>query len=141
MAKSGPIILVDDDRDDQEILEEVFKEIGAPNKRIFFSDCQKAFDYLKTTIDQPLIIFCDINLPRFNGLEFKKSIDEDPQLRRKSIPFVFLSTAVDQRSINTAYKEMSLQGFFKKENTLDELKKTLSMILEYWRTCKHPNSD
>jgi CheY-like chemotaxis protein len=141
MVRQGPIVLVDDDRDDQEFVEETLCAMGVENKRIYFFNCHEAFTYLKTTKDQPLLILCDINIPGQNGLEFKKNIDEDPVLRRKSIPFVFLSTAVDQRSVDYAYKEMTVQGFFKKENTLAGLQNTLSLILSYWTTCRHPNSD
>ena len=140
MAKTGPIIIVDDDRDDQEIMEAVLTELGIENSRIYFIDCPNAFTYLKTTSDQPFIILCDINLPKTNGLEFKKNIDEDDELRARSIPFVFFSTAVDKKSIDTAYKEMTVQGFFKKENTLSEQKKALSLIIGYWKLCKHPNN-
>jgi CheY-like chemotaxis protein len=139
MARTGPIVIVDDDKDDQEIMEEALKEMNVENGRIYFLDCQRAFDYLKTTRDSPIIILCDINIPGLNGLEFKRRIDDDQQLRSKSIPFVFFSTAVDKHSINTAYKEMTVQGFFKKQNTMMELKKTLGLIINYWRECRHPN--
>ena len=141
MARSGPIILVDDDREDQELVEEVLTEMQVENKRIYFFDCLKAFDYLKTTTDKPFLILCDINLPGVNGLEFKMKIDNDSQLRAKSIPFVFFSTAVDQKSVDKSYKEMTVQGFFKKENTMAGLRNSLSLILEYWAVCKHPNSE
>ena len=36
MARSGPIILVDDDREDQELVEEVLTEMQVENKRIYF---------------------------------------------------------------------------------------------------------
>lgn len=141
MARSGPIIIVDDDEDDQEIINDVLNEIGSTNKRIFFKSCDPALLYLRTTTDQPFIILCDINLPKQNGLDFKREIDEDDFLRRKSIPFIFFSTAIDQRSVDTAYKEMTVQGFFKKQGSMNELKKTLSVIIDYWMKCRHPNSE
>ena len=141
MAVSGSIILIDDDRDDQDFVEEVLKEMQVENSRIYFFDCVKAFDYLKTTADSPFLILCDINLPGMNGLEFKIRIDADPQLRAKSIPFIFFSTAVDQKSVDKSYKEMTVQGFFKKENTMNGIKNSLSVILNYWKICKHPNSE
>ena len=140
MAKSGPVILIDDDKDDQEVLESVLTEMQVKNTRHYFSNCREAFTYLKTTAEKPFIILCDVNIPGQNGLDFKMSIDEDHELRAKSIPFVFFSTAVDQPSVNKAYKEMTVQGFFKKENTFDQLIKTLTLIFDYWNLCKHPNS-
>src|SRR5687768_5619094 len=105
MAKEGPILIIDDDTDDHETLEEIFRELNVENKLLSFTRPTEAFLYLKTTEDKPFIIFCDVNLPEQNGVEFKRQIDGDPELRRKSIPFVFYSTSVDQRSVNIAYTE------------------------------------
>ena len=69
----------------------------------------------------------------------KVRIDQDPQLRQKSIPFVFYSTGVDQRAINEAYTKMTVQGFFQKSNSYQEIKKTIKMVIDYWMECKHPN--
>ena len=140
MNKNGPIIIIEDDIDDQMILKEVFNKLKYPNKLVFFDRALKAFDFLKSTSQQPFLILSDVNLPAQNGIEFKRQIDEDRQLREKSIPFVFYSTAVDKNSVNTAYQELTVQGFFKKKNKYEELKKDLKLIVDYWTTCKHPNS-
>src|SRR5687768_2818899 len=93
--KSGPIILVEDDADDEDIFEEVLKELKVYNKIVWFINAKDAMEYLKATSEQPFIIFCDINLPGLSGIEMKRKIDADKELRRKSIPFVFYSTAAD----------------------------------------------
>ena len=36
MNKSGPIIIIEDDVDDQDILTDIFKELNYSNKLIFF---------------------------------------------------------------------------------------------------------
>jgi CheY-like chemotaxis protein len=141
MSKKGPIILVDDDLDDKELFEDTLKEIGVPNELVHFTNAQKAFEYLKTTKDQPFLIFSDVNLPVVRGLDFKRNIDADPQLRKKSIPFVFYSTSVDQRSVNEAYTEMTVQGFFQKGNSLAGLKRDLKLVIDYWMFCRHPNAE
>jgi response regulator RpfG family c-di-GMP phosphodiesterase len=140
MSQAGPIILVDDDADDEEIVREVLGEIGVKNELIHFDKCSKAFQYLKTSTDNPFIILSDINIPAQSGIEFKRQIDDDPHLRAKSIPFVFLSTVVDKRAVDIAYKEMTVQGFFKKANSYDELKIILKLIMDYWKLCRHPNA-
>ena len=138
--KSGPIILVEDDADDEDIFEEVLKELKVYNKIVWFTNGKDTIEYLKTTSEQPFIIFSDINLPGLSGIEMKKRIDADKELRRKSIPFVFYSTAADQEMINEAYTKMTVQGFFKKGNSYEETKKMLRAILDYWKFCKHPNT-
>ena len=140
MSKKGPIILVDDDLDDKELFEDTLKEIGVTNELVHFTNAQHAFEYLKTTNEQPFLIFSDVNLPIVRGLDFKQSIDADPQLRKKSIPFVFYSTSVDQRSVNEAYTEMTVQGFFQKGNSLESLRRDLKLVVDYWMFCRHPNA-
>lgn len=140
MAKMGPIVIVEDDRDDEEILEEVLKELDMPNKIVWFTLCDSAFDYLKATTEQPFIILSDVNLPRQSGMDFKKRIDNDKGLRAKSIPFVFYSTSVDPNYVTEAYTQMTVQGYFSKGNSYEEIKRKIKLIMDYWKDCKHPNS-
>ena len=140
MAKSGPIIVLEDDADDKSIFEEILQDLEITNKLIWFTKTAETLEYLKTTSEQPFIIFSDINLPVQNGIDFKKELDNDEQLRKKSIPFVFYSTSVDQKTVNDAYTKMTVQGFFQKKNTYNELKETIRLIVAYWEECKHPNS-
>jgi len=140
MAKSGPIIVLEDDADDKSIFEEILQDLEITNKLIWFTKTAETLEYLKTTSEQPFIIFSDINLPVQNGIDFKKELDTDEQLRKKSIPFVFYSTSVDQKTVNDAYTKMTVQGFFKKGNSYDEMKTDIKVIFDYWKTCKHPNT-
>jgi CheY-like chemotaxis protein len=140
MAKSGPIVIVEDDIDDQEIITDALREMGSSNELVVFPKAAEAFKYLKTSSDQQFIIICDINMPGMNGLDFKKQVDDDTQLRQKSIPFIFYSTADNHDIVKQAYANMTVQGFFKKEQSFTELKKTLTLIIDYWKLCRHPNS-
>lgn len=140
MAEHGPIVIVEDDIDDQEIIEEVLKELKVDNKRIFFGLCEQALNYLKTTSDSPFIILCDINLPQLNGLDFKRMTDADPYLRQKSTPFIFFSTAATEPTVTEAFTKMAVQGFFQKKGSVEEIKKALTIIIEYWKLSKQPNS-
>jgi len=138
--KSGPIIIIDDDADDRAIFESALEELTINNKRLWFTNCKDAFDHLRKTDEQPFIIFCDVNIPELAGIEFKRQLDKDPSLRKKSIPFIFYSTSVDQATVNEAYTQMTVQGFFQKKNRYDEVKKDIKLILEYWQECRHPNA-
>ncbi len=140
MAKSGPIIIIEDDYDDQEIIGDTLKELEISNNILFFTNASEGFNYLKTTKEQPFLIICDINLPGINGLEFKNQIDNDRHLRQKSIPFVFLTTTANRDAVNKAFTEMTVQGFFEKTSSLSELKKMLNAIIQYWQISKNPNT-
>lgn len=73
----GPIVIIEDDPDDQEIYADALNAIGIPNEIRFFGGAQQALDYLNTTEEQPFIILSDINLPGMSGLELKKYIQDD----------------------------------------------------------------
>jgi CheY-like chemotaxis protein len=139
MPTSGPIIIVEDDFDDQEILKEVFEELGIPNILHFFSSCIKALDYLLTTLEKPFLILSDINLPVMSGIELKQRINSNDYLRKKSIPFIFLSTSPNTMVIEQAY-QMQVQGYFVKPTKLIDLKEMVQLIIEYWKTCRHPSA-
>src|SRR5215217_940413 len=99
MPKGGPIVIIEDDMDDQETLREAIKDAGVFNQLIFFDNGPDAFQYLKTTSQQPFLILSDVNLPKQNGIEFKAQIDSDRELREKSIPFIFYTTYVSQYAV------------------------------------------
>lgn len=137
MPKSGPIIIIEDDADDREILNEIFSELQIPNLIRFFNSCVIALDYLISTIERPFLIISDINLPAMTGLEFCRKIGENELLRVKTIPFVFLTTTNDPKVVKEAY-QMFIQGFFVKPTSMKELKDTIRMIVDYWKVSKLP---
>lgn len=139
MVKSGPIILVEDDIDDQEMIGKAIREAGVSNEIIYLNNGAEALEFLKTTTIQPFIILCDLNMPKINGIELKMRIDEDKELRKRSIPFVFFSTSTNKMAVTLAFTKMTVQGFFEKNENYQELVRTLKVILDYWRECKHPN--
>lgn len=138
MNKNGPIIIIEDDQDDQELMAEVFAELEYKNEILFFGDGELALDHLVNNKVEPFIVFSDINMPKLNGMELREKIHNNEDLRLKSIPYLFFSTSSEQEFIIDAYSK-SVQGFFVKPNNYTDLKKTLKTIIEYWKTCVSPN--
>jgi len=138
MNKNGPVIVIEDDEDDKELLEEIFKRLNYRNEIIFFPDGEEALAYIAREDVMPFLILSDINMPRISGLELKKKIHTDAQLQIKCIPYLFFTTAASKKSVIDAYS-MSAQGFFIKETTAKDLELTISTIMEYWRRCYSPN--
>jgi CheY-like chemotaxis protein len=137
MNKSGPIIIIEDDIDDQDILSEIFGELEYGNQVIFFGDSEKALQYLVDTEIEPFLVLSDINMPRLNGMELREKIHNNEDLRLKSIPYLFFSTSAEQKHVIDAYSR-SIQGFFVKPGNYDKLKKVIVKIVEYWQECESP---
>ncbi len=136
--KNGPIIVIEDDNDDQELLAEIFRKLNYPNQVIFFSDGEAALEHITTGRESPFLILSDINMPKLNGFELRQKLKTDSKLNNKCIPYLFFSTAVNQKSVIDAYSQ-SVQGFFVKPNSMAGLEKTIWTIMEYWRLCAAPN--
>ena len=139
MDKNGPVIIIEDDDDDQALFTEAFRSLGYPNPIIFFDNGQEALEYLNKPTTLPFIILSDINMPKLNGFELRAKLKTDAELSVKCIPYLFFSTALNQKAVIEAYS-MSVQGFFVKQSTMSELKQTLLVIMEYWKKCAAPNN-
>ena len=139
MNRSGPIIIMEDDVDDQEMLQEVFKKLNCANEVLFFPDGQQALDYLNNTDVVPFLILSDINMPKLNGFALRDKIRMDAELQVRCIPYLFFTTAASQKAVIDAYS-LSVQGFFIKQNTMAELEETIKVILDYWARCASPNN-
>jgi CheY-like chemotaxis protein len=140
MNRKGQIIIIEDDHDDQQILKEIFQELGVTNSLVFLEDGDAAYNYLMSMPEKPFLIICDINLPKVNGVELKQKIDTTDYLRRKAVPFVFLTTSDEEATVDDAYRVTNLQGYFKKASSMQEIKQRVKLILDYWTEAVHPKS-
>ena len=139
MNKEGPIVIIEDDPDDQFLLDVIFQKLGYTNRVIYFFDGQQALDYLDETNDVPFLILSDIDLPILDGFALREKLHNDARLKLKCIPYLFFSTAIDQRTVIDAYS-LSVQGFFIKPESITTLEETISTIIRYWKLCAAPNN-
>ena len=128
MNKGGPIIIIEDDLDDQEMLTEIFRDLDYKNETIFFGDGEAALVFLVDTEIEPFIIFSDINMPKLNGVELREKVHNNEDLRIKSIPYLFFTTTAEQKHVVDAYSK-SIQGFFVKPTKYTDLKRTIKIIV------------
>ena len=138
MNKIGPIVVIEDDVDDQEILDEIFKNLNYKNPVIYFTDSEEALQFLIDTKIKPFLILSDINMPKLTGFELRQKVHTNEDLNLKCIPYLFFTTTSAQKAIVDAYSQ-SVQGFFIKANSIDKLESTIKKIIEYWQECEAPN--
>jgi CheY-like chemotaxis protein len=137
-TKLGPILVVDDDEDDHDLLRSVCRELKICSSLRFFFKGQELIDYLTSNEQRPFLILYDINMPHINGLDLRELIWTDPDLRSKSIPFIFFSTAASPEQVERAFN-LTVQGFFLKGNTFEETVRKLKLVIDYWIESRHPN--
>jgi CheY-like chemotaxis protein len=137
MNKCGPIIIIEDNAADQELLSEIFEELNFGNKLIFFADSVLALAYLKETSIEPFLVISDIKMPKLNGMELREKVINNEDIKKKTIPYLFFSTNAEQRDVIDAYSS-SIQGFFVKPTAYEKLKSLIKIIVEYWQECESP---
>lgn len=135
--ENGPILYVGGDEDDRYLVTDALEEIGCTSKVINFDNGKALIDYLGSSKERPFIILCDLYLPQMTGLELKEVINRDDQLKRRTIPFIFLSESVNPKDVDDAYMSL-VQGFYVKSPTFEGLKEQLRAICDYWERATLP---
>lgn len=138
MPKSGPIIVIEDDEDDQLLMQETFKTLKYPNEVLFFHDGYKALEFIEKTDVKPFLIISDVNMPTINGFELRQKICNNAELSVRCIPYLFFTTGSNRQWVVDAYA-LSAQGFFIKPNSMEALERTIRNIVEYWQDCHAPS--
>ena len=132
MKMHRDILIIEDDEDDRDILQEIFRDLGYKNKLVFFSDSTEVVDYLRRPDIQPFIIISDINMPKLGGFELRNIILQEEILMDKDIPYIFISNAQDENSIKQANK-LSIQGFIQKGDDYNKYKEKIKNLVDYWK--------
>ena len=138
MLKDGPIIIIEDDKDDQYLLDGILKDIDCGNEVVFFEDADGALDYINREDVHPFLVLSDINMPKMNGFDLRERIFTNELLSEKCIPYLFFTTGADKKMVSKAYS-LSVQGFFQKPNSHALLEAMIKSIITYWKYCISPN--
>src|SRR4051812_36105239 len=108
MAKTGKIMLVEDDPHDVELTLTALAENRLTNEIVVVRDGAEALDYLYRRGDygsreatNPVVVLLDLKLPKVDGLEVLKRIKGDPDLR--TLPVVMLTSSREEQDIARSY--------------------------------------
>jgi PleD family two-component response regulator len=118
------VLLIDDDRDEQEDLLEAFKVAGIDCDCSWVSGPEKA--YLLLDQVKPDIIFLDLNMPKTNGLSCLHELKKNKKHRH--IPVILYSTAITD-DIRRKAMEAGALGCIRKGVSAIELAGEISYFL------------
>ena len=125
MQHSLLALLIDDDKDDQEIFLMALNAISPSVRCEFANDGIYALDELKNNGFRPNIIFIDINMPRMNGIQCLTEIKKVSKLQH--IPAYMYSTSYESAIVEECLR-IGATGFLKKAIRIEDLQKQLSQI-------------
>ena len=134
------ILLVEDDAVDAEMIIRSFQ--GAESKRTITvaRDGVEALGLLREQarehgLTQPYLIITDIHMPRMNGIEFLRSLRQDPRLRQ-SVAFVLTSSSCEADKL-AAYQQQ-VAGYVLKAGLTENLAALVELIKCYQEHVEFP---
>lgn len=137
MSAERPILLIEDNPDDEALTLRAFSKNGIKNPIIVAHDGVEATDYLFSTgmyqgrddTLMPALVLLDLKLPRMDGLEVLRRVRADAKIAL--LPVVVLTTSRELQDIHEAYR-LGANSYIRKPVNFDEFIKTVEQIGAYW---------
>ena len=131
------ILLVEDNPSDMELAMVALKRRQVNNKVFVVSDGEEALDFIlcrmkyegRSRKNAVKVIFLDLKLPKFDGLEVLKEIKSNPLT--KVIPIVVLTSSNEERDIMASYL-YGANSFVTKPVDFEQFITTIGRIGYYW---------
>ena len=136
-AEPRPILVVEDDPVDREMIELAFKRAAVENPIVTVSDGQEALDYLngegrfrdRREQDVPAVIVLDLDMPLMGGHEFLTLLKANPDFTL--IPVVVLTTSQFDQDLIQSYA-LGANSCITKPGDFEQLVEIARAICDYW---------
>lgn len=107
--EDGVILLVEDNRDDEDLTILALEKSKIKNKVVVARDGAEALDFLfaagrfvgRDAMELPQVVLLDLNLPKVPGLEVLRRVRADE--RTKMLPVVILTSSDEEKDKLTGY--------------------------------------
>lgn len=118
MTYLNPIVLAEDDDDDCMFFESAVQEMSAGLQLIRYADGMTLMSEIDN-VQNPGILFLDINMPKVNGLQCLVELRK--QTRYRDLPIIIFSTSASPDQIARLY-HAGANGFIVKPNDFNHWK-------------------
>jgi CheY-like chemotaxis protein len=141
-----PILVVEDNPIDQELISLAFKRAATESPVITVSDGREALSFLKgdgsgektRASEFPAVIILDLDMPGMDGFEFLRRLKAEASLAR--IPVVVLTTSRFDQDLSRSYA-LGASSCFTKPGDFEQLIKIAREVDSYWcRTDQIPGT-
>lgn len=139
MAMERPILLIEDNPDDEALTLRAFSKNQIGNPVVVARDGVEAIDYLAGTgshagrdlSTMPVLILLDLKLPRIDGLEVLRRIRAGEHTAM--LPVVVLTTSRETQDIEQAYR-LGANSYIRKPVDYERFIQAVGQIAVYWLT-------
>jgi len=124
-AYSLKILIVDDDTDDSLMLSEAIEKILPSYNFHFEGDGEDALEYIERQ-DAPDLLFLDVNMPKKNGIDCLKVINDLNLL--PDTPIIIYSTSNRENDIDQCYS-LGAMSYIVKPSSCKELTRLVKLAI------------
>lgn len=130
-----PILLVEDNPDDEALALRAFKKLNISNEVIVARDGVEALDYLlgaDPATERPLlpaVILLDLKLPRIDGLQVLQRIREND--RTRILPVVILTSSREEQDMVQGYN-LGANSYVRKPVDYNQFVQAVSELGIFW---------
>ncbi len=144
MSLERPILLVEDNPDDEALTLRAFAKNKIRNPVVVARDGVEAIEYLLGTGPHggrdksvmPALVLLDLKLPRMDGLEVLRRVRADEHTAL--LPVVVLTTSRETQDIQEAYR-LGANSYIRKPVNFDAFIKAVEQIGAYWLSLNEPS--
>ncbi|CAI09779.1 response regulator [Aromatoleum aromaticum] len=137
MPAERPILLVEDNPDDEALMLRAFSKNSIRNPVVVAHDGVEAIDYLFGTGSyqgrdlslMPVVVLLDLKLPRMDGLEVLRRMRADEHTGL--LPVVILTTSRERQDIHEAYR-LGANSYIRKPVDFERFIHAVGQIVTYW---------
>jgi two-component system response regulator len=134
---SKPILLVEDNPDDEALALRAFKKSAISNPIVIARDGAEALDYLyaqgqyadRNSEDLPAVVLLDLKLPKIDGLEVLGRIREHSLT--KHLPVVILTSSKHEEDLVNGYN-LGANSYVRKPVDFNEFVRAVGHLGMYW---------
>src|SRR5262245_19671382 len=131
------ILLVEDNRDDEELTLRALRQSKIMNEVIVARDGEEALNYLFGKRDSavreadcmPAGVLLDLKLPKVNGLDVLRAIRADTRTRR--LPVVVLTSSKEERDLAEVY-DLGANSYIYKPIDFEKFAEAVGHLGMYW---------
>ena len=137
------ILLVEDNRDDEELTRLALKECNVANHLVVVRDGKEALDWLfcagpyadRDPCQIPCLILLDLKLPKISGLEVLERLRAHPRTRR--LPVVILTSSREEQDLLRGY-DLGANSYIRKPVDFDQFTRAIQQLGIYWMVLNEP---
>jgi two-component system response regulator len=135
MISSRPILLVEDNPDDERLTLRALRRSKVTNPVVIARNGEEALEMILNVELLPTVVLLDLKLPKIEGLEVLRRIRDEN--RTRLLPVIILTSSSEERDIIESYN-LGANSYVQKPVDFDRFADAVAKLALYWVLINKP---